>query len=252
MFAYIRRSVVGRLRRLRDMVLAAEDRQPVSVPLIIRDEIDDIGRAVGALVTTLAGRENTLRQSEEHLRLLVENAPFPLVVADRDSGFVTFANEQAQQSLFPACRNRDSAEPVQVFDMIADPAEQTRIRAAIAETARSGRRELRLRGKLGPFWAVLSVSPIQFQGQTSILFAVQDIDGLKAAEERLSLLVRDLERSNAIWSSSPPRHPMTCGTPCVWCQDIWPCSPGVWPPILTRNAMSISASRRTASAGWTI
>ncbi|WP_019646287.1 sensor histidine kinase [Novispirillum itersonii] len=196
-FAYIRRSVVGRLQRLRDMVLAAEDRQPVSVPLIIRDEIDDIGRAVGALVTTLAGRENTLRQSEEHLRLLVENAPFPLVVADRDSGFVTFANEQAQQSLFPACRNRDCAEPVQVFDMIADPAEQTRIRTAIAETARSGRRELRLRGKLGPFWAVLSVSPIQFQGQTSILFAVQDIDGLKAAEERLSLLVRDLERSNA-------------------------------------------------------
>ncbi|GAB3118607.1 sensor histidine kinase [Novispirillum itersonii] len=211
-FAYIRSSVVGRLRQLRDMVLAAEERRPISPPQIIRDEIDDIGRAVGALVSTLAGRESTLRQSEEQLRLLVETAPFPLVVADRQTGTIAFANDRAEQILIAPCRARtrpsspgeeektghtDPADPGSFFDTILDPTERTRIRTAIADTAQANGRELRMRGKLGPFWAVLSASPVHFRGQNCVLFAVQDVDSLKAAEERLSQLVHDLERSNA-------------------------------------------------------
>lgn len=214
-FAYIRSSLVGRLRQLRDMVLAAEARQPISPPRIIRDEIDDIGRAVGALVTTLAGRESTLRQSEEQLRLLLETAPFPLVVTDRQTGSVAFANDRAEQILlapgsWQMARHSAATPPpatpatpegsipaTSFFETILDPAERTRIRAAIADTAQASGRELRMRGKMGPFWAVLSASPVHFKGQNCVLFAVQDIDGLKAAEERLSQLVQDLERSNA-------------------------------------------------------
>lgn len=211
-FAYIRSSLVGRLRLLRDMVLAAEARKPISPPQIIRDEIDDIGRAVGTLVTTIAGRESILRQSEEQLRLLLETAPFPLVVADRQTGSVAFANDRAEQILIAPCpgetatgsRDADpSTRPapqgssVSFFDVILDPAERTRIRDAIVDTAQASGRELRMRGKMGPFWAVLSASPVHFKEQNCVLFAVQDIDGLKAAEERLSQLVQDLERSNA-------------------------------------------------------
>lgn len=195
-FGYIQKSVVHRLNILRDAVRNAERGDPFpAAPDDVIDEIDDIRRALGGFVAALAGRESALRQSEEQLRHLIENAPFPLLVTDEADGRILFTNDRARDILLFGPNGVSPAHST-IYEHITDPAEQERVRSTLRGSPHIQGWELRLNGAGEPFWAVLSASPVTYRGQAGLLFTVHDIDRLKAAEERLSVLVRTLERSN--------------------------------------------------------
>lgn len=195
---YVRGSVAQRLRRVQASVLARVRGESAELPVEGRDEIGDIGRAFAYFVSAIDTREHALRASERQLRMVIDGAPFPILVADAGDRRVMFANEEAHELMHLGPAEAQAITRPVVLDLIKGTEDRRRLAELLDRDGRLRGFEARLRyGDGRPFWALLSVTPVLFESRDCLLFTIYDVDRLKSAEARLVDLVRDLERSNA-------------------------------------------------------
>lgn len=142
-------------------------------------------------ITTHKLAAQIMQQSALRYRNLIETAPFPMIVAEIESGAVLFANQRAV-SLFKV---PDDTTPLAVSTKgsYVDPDK----RAEVLELLNQGKPvidyEIELRKFDGAtFWALLSVVKFEFDGKPALLTSVNDISERRslqtATEEARKLL----------------------------------------------------------------
>jgi diguanylate cyclase (GGDEF)-like protein/PAS domain S-box-containing protein len=127
--------------------------------------------------------EEALRTSELRFRSMVEAAPVPIVVTSYPADRVLYGN----RALAEAARVEPEADAS--LGLHADPAERATLLAELAERGRVTDREVQvLRADGSPFWALLSMVPIDFAGEPAVINAFVDLTERKQLEERLRVL----------------------------------------------------------------
>ena len=166
-------------------------RSPAGHPVQFIGMVEDITEQVRA--------EESLRRSEERFRMVVEHAPDAILV---DTGLIfRYANAEAMR-MFGAS---DPAELIGsgVLERI-HPGD----RAAVEERARSvnsgmpakraERRCLRLNGEV--FFTEISLVPIEYEGQPSVLVFMRDISNRKRNEAERAALEEQLRQAQKMES----------------------------------------------------
>lgn len=139
-----------------------------------------------AVVLHTRQQEEELRNSEERFRLMVEAAPFPMVVAKLSDQTVIYRNPRATELLgLP-----DEKEPVIKASEYYTQAEQYfTIITEVRHHGHSRDNEVRMRNAQGkPFWALLSAVKVDWFGNEVIMMAINDISERKHLEEELKRL----------------------------------------------------------------
>lgn len=128
--------------------------------------------------------EERLRGLQERYKLLVENAPFPIVISLLDGGRVLFLNPAAA-TLFQIDRNYAVGKYTREF--YDDPDVRPEVLGLIRKQGYLDRYQLRLLTGAGKsFWAELSARVIEYEGQDALFLALQDINAQKELEEALT------------------------------------------------------------------
>jgi PAS domain S-box-containing protein len=182
-----------------------------------RDIHGQINGTQGVLhnVTDRKLAEETLRRSEEQMRLIVEASPLPLHLTRPETGEILVAN-RAMCDLFGYSRE-DLLRRV-TRDLYAD-AERDRpgILAELHESGRVVQRELAMRKSDGmTFPVLLSLEPIEYDHQPALLAVVYDLTEREQAEQMLRASedkYRNLFESSrdAFMTLEPPSWRFTSG-----------------------------------------
>jgi diguanylate cyclase (GGDEF)-like protein/PAS domain S-box-containing protein len=125
--------------------------------------------------------QQSLAGSESQLRLLVEAAPLPLIIARAADQQLVYANERAllQLGLGP-----DDAAQRTLADFHADPQVRSNLAQEISRHGAVSEFEVRLRNLQGrETWMLLSAQPVRYAGVVCLLVALADIDDRKRMQE---------------------------------------------------------------------
>lgn len=127
--------------------------------------------------------EEAVRESERRFRAIVEASPVPMLVNSFPEGRCLYANA-AVSALWGV--PIDDLVGRLAPDLYDDPAQRAGV---LDELARSGYvrgREIRLRRTDGtPFWALVSVQPLEWTGQKAMVVGLLDLTERKQMEEAL-------------------------------------------------------------------
>ncbi len=147
-------------------------------------------------VAPLVRLNRRLRRGERQYRQLAENAPFPVVISDLDSGRLMFVNRLAADLMGGAPEAFFSRRAVEFY---VDPADRQRLLADVGEGMAAAPREVRLRTLAGrEIWALLSGARVEFDGRSGIVAAFTDITARRAMQEELRRAKEDAEAANAL------------------------------------------------------
>jgi PAS domain S-box-containing protein len=140
--------------------------------------------------------EDSLRESEEFNRSLVENLPDIILIYDR-TGIIRFANKTAMTLLGQPSANI-VGEPVLSFVTDSQRDDIRQKMKARLEGARLAPYEVDIRtGDGGIITAILQAVPIRYKKEPVVLVLMTDITWRKQAEQRLLEIHRDLEKKVA-------------------------------------------------------
>lgn len=159
--------------RLRLLRVEKDQAQRALVDALRRNEAELAERV--ALRTMALDRANAaLQDREAQLRQTLEAVPLAIVLTDEVLSKPLYANRRAREQLGGS-------------DLYHDPADRDRLLALLkrdgwVENAES---EM-LDGTGNRFWALVSMVPIDYQGQPARLLAVNDITGRKQLEKELT------------------------------------------------------------------
>ena len=127
--------------------------------------------------------EETLRQSEQRYRRLIDNAPFPSLVSSTVDGAVLYANRQAQDLFMLESLADTSYRLTDFFNEMRACAD---LFTLVRQQGAASDYEVQLQNTIGrPFCALISATPILFTEEEAILACVNDITVRKAAEQTL-------------------------------------------------------------------
>ena len=127
--------------------------------------------------------EETLRQSEQRYRQLIDDAPFPTLVSSMVDGAVLYANRQARV-LLSLESAADGVFHVDDFFSMKDAC--TELLTLIRQQAAVSDFEVQLQDCTGrPFAALISATSILFTNENAMLACINDITLRKAAEQAL-------------------------------------------------------------------
>jgi PAS domain S-box-containing protein len=133
-------------------------------------------------ITDRKKAEEKVRQSEARFRAITEATPVPTTITRLD-GEILFVNESAAR-LFGV--GRDEAPGRLASDFYADQADRVIMRDRLLQEGELNGYELRLRrGDGTPFWTVVNLRIVTFEGSPAIFGSFVDIDARKRAEEAL-------------------------------------------------------------------
>jgi PAS domain S-box-containing protein len=163
---------------------------------VIHDENGQPVQMLGSAqdVTDLKRAEQALRESEERYRVLFENAPIGIGLADREGKLLTFNRAMLEPGGYDS-----KDELANVADLYVDPSERTRMLESFQEHGTVRQAETRFKRK-GDGWydAALSLNPVTIDGRDAVLAIVQDITerkrterSLKQSEARYRAIVED-------------------------------------------------------------
>lgn len=141
--------------------------------------------AVAALgwAAPLVRLNRRLRRGERQYRELAENAPFPVVISDLESGRIMFANRLAAE-LFG--ERPDTLFNRAAVGFYARPEDRVRLLADLREDLTVPPREICLRDRKGrEIWTLLSAGRVEFDGHAGVAVAFHDITARRALEEEL-------------------------------------------------------------------
>jgi PAS domain S-box-containing protein len=154
--------------------------------------------ALGVLgwAVPLARLNRRLRQGERQYRQLAENAPFPVVISDLESGRLLFVNRLAadllggRQEMFFARR---------AVELYCEPADRERLLADLEKADAAEPREVRLRTLDGrELWTLFSAARVEFAGRNGVVVAFHDITARRAMQEELRRAKDAAESANSM------------------------------------------------------
>ncbi|MBK1836233.1 PAS domain S-box protein [Azospirillum sp. YIM B02556] len=159
--------------RLRLLRVEKDRAQRALVTALRRNEAELAERV--ALRTAALDRANAaLQDREAQLRQTLEAVPLAIVLTDAVRSAPLYANRRARDQLGGS-------------DLYHDPADRDRLLAMLERDGRVENAETgMLDGAGNRFWALVSMVPIEYQGQPARLLAVNDITGRKQLEQELT------------------------------------------------------------------
>ena len=124
-----------------------------------------------------------LAESEQRFRSLLENAPFPVIIARAGDGILLYGNAQAKLRFGFSGNEGVGMEAAQFYQNIED---RQRFLSALWQQGFVQDWEipmLDLQGKL--YWALMSGSLVEYGGESAVMVAINDISRRKQAEQEL-------------------------------------------------------------------
>ncbi|MGB0383392.1 MAG: response regulator [Ardenticatenaceae bacterium] len=136
--------------------------------------------------------EAALRDSEKRLRLIVEATPVPVLISRMSDGGIMYANATAGPLLgLPT----DDLLECKTLDFYDDPSHWQQWLSVLKNGQEVNNYELQIKkADDSLLWAALSLRPLQFNDEPSVLSAVHDITERKRAEQLLADYSRTLEQ----------------------------------------------------------
>ncbi len=161
---------------------------------------DKKGRRAGTLllwhdITDRKRVEAMLRQSEQNYRMLMENAPFPVLVTSLLKPVTLYVNARAAW-LFEMELPAVNQDPRKFY---VDPQDREQLIATIqVNGGQVMDYEVRLQtSNHRPFWALMTANATEFDGQPALVVSLADITARKQAEDDLRKLTTAVEQSAA-------------------------------------------------------
>jgi diguanylate cyclase (GGDEF)-like protein/PAS domain S-box-containing protein len=132
-------------------------------------------------ITERINIENSLRESEEKYRQLLDNASFPLMICDLQTGSVIYQNKLAK-TLFRA--STSNGHEYSIANLFCDPTEYTRLSSKIQKNRIVTDYETQVFSTLtNKIWVLTSASIIPYANEEAILVSFNDITSRKLMEE---------------------------------------------------------------------
>jgi len=136
--------------------------------------------------------EAALRESEKRLRLIVEATPVPVLISRMSDGEIMYANATAGPLLALPIEELLTCK---MLDFIDDVSHWQKWLRTLTTGKEVNNYELQIQRKDGSLlWVALSLRPLQFNDEPSILSAIHDITERKRAEQLLADYNRTLEQ----------------------------------------------------------
>ncbi|HLO48954.1 MAG TPA: ATP-binding protein [Kamptonema sp.] len=138
--------------------------------------------------------ESVVRESEERFRAIAEATPVPVLIARVTDSAIVYANAQFSALLgIPLEELIDRRTP----DFYWDQSEREKVFDALARDGYVQNWELQAKKADGTiFWVMISVQPLTFSGEPTILCALYDLTKRKEAEQALIKNERRLRRQS--------------------------------------------------------
>jgi PAS domain S-box-containing protein len=134
-------------------------------------------------VAPLVRLNRRLRRGERQYRELADNAPFPVVISDLESGRIVFANRLAADMFGERPENLFNRLAVGFY---ARPEDRARLLDDLREGLAVPPREICFRDRRGrEIWTLLSAGRVEFDGHAAVAVAFHDITARRALEEEL-------------------------------------------------------------------
>ncbi len=202
LLVYLNRSVLRRLRQLRDAMAAEAEGRRAPIPVDGHDEITAMARSLARLRDAIHGREEALQASREQARQIAETAPVALVVTRIPDRRILSINQRACE-MFEISRDQALAQTADPF--YAVPSDRHAWQQALYRDGVARDLVVRMQTYNGRrFTAMLSATKSVHEGQLAWLVALVDItqrlrteDSLLAAKNQAEATARELVRSNA-------------------------------------------------------
>jgi diguanylate cyclase (GGDEF)-like protein/PAS domain S-box-containing protein len=141
----------------------------------IRREVEDRART-----------EAHLRLLEERYRILVENAPFPIVITRLEDGKMMYVNPSMTQKFE---LTQEQALGKAASELYVFPSERTRMMQILTQQGAVQEFEVQFITTSGKkFWGHLSAKQIVFEEEPAAFFSILDIDEWKRLQNRLESL----------------------------------------------------------------
>ncbi|MBD1814834.1 ATP-binding protein [Microcoleus vaginatus DQ-U2] len=142
----------------------------------------------------LSKAELALRSSEEQFRAIASATPVPILVSRLCDGLIMYANAQLASLLnIPLEKLIGCSTP----DFYLNPADRPKVLEALAQNGYLQNYELHCKKSDGtPFWAMISVESLMFNGQQTALCALYDLTQRKEAEQTLQESEKRLRRQS--------------------------------------------------------
>lgn len=182
-----KRSLVDRVVALQEASqrLAAGDLQARVADLVTGGELGRLAQSFDAMARELAAREQALRDSEEHYRLLIENSPNMVMI--HSDGKITFINATGVRMLGAASAGQIVGQPAMNF-VHPDYHELVTHRWRLIDGGarvlpRIEEKYLRLDGSA--FEVDVAAIPLTLAGKPAVEVIVRDISERKQAEEKI-------------------------------------------------------------------
>ncbi|MEG4324378.1 ATP-binding protein [Microcoleus sp. herbarium5] len=142
----------------------------------------------------LSKAQLALRSSEEQFRAIAAATPVPILVSRLCDGLILYANAQLASLLnIPLEKLIGCSTP----DFYFNPADRPKVLEALAKNEYLQNYELHCKTSDGtPFWAMISVQSLMFNGQQTALCALYDLTQRKEAEQTLQESEKRLRRQS--------------------------------------------------------
>jgi diguanylate cyclase (GGDEF)-like protein/PAS domain S-box-containing protein len=132
-------------------------------------------------ITERINIENSLRESEEKYRQLLDNASFPLMICDLQTGSVIYQNKLAKALFRPSTTN---GHEYSIANLFCDSTEYTRLSSIILKNRIVTDYETQVFSNLTKkIWVLTSASIIPYANEEAILVSFNDITSRKLMEE---------------------------------------------------------------------
>lgn len=142
-----------------------------------------LNRSLRAEVAERRSAQDRLQQSEERYRLLVEKAPFPVILSRADDGSVLYVNSRAEQ-VFAISESEVAGKPV--ADFYAEEKDRDRLLKLLDSQGYVRDFEARVRTNGGnEFWASVNADYAWVDGNKVVFSALSDITARKDLEDEL-------------------------------------------------------------------
>ena len=126
---------------------------------------------------------DSLRESEERFRLMVETSPFPLVLTRLADHGVLYINRRASEMLGIS---QEQAVGHRMPDYYDDPRQRVEFIKQVNESGFIDDHEFCLKRNNGKrFWALLSATTVRYCGEMALLTGINDISERKQLEDEL-------------------------------------------------------------------
>ncbi|WP_052710093.1 sensor histidine kinase [Azospirillum thiophilum] len=159
--------------RLRLLRVEKDEAQRALVTALRRNEAE-LGERVAVRTAALDRANAALRDRETQLRQMLEAVPLAIILAHAVRSTPLYANRRARDQLGGSDLYHDPGDRDWLLDLLE---REGRVETAEVEM---------LDGGGNRFWALVSMVPIDYEGQPARLLAVNDITGRKQLEQELT------------------------------------------------------------------